>query len=62
MMKAEERIMVSQRKVAVEWIIPKKFLFPFLEKKKKRAVPKAVLCWKQSRIAEMYSARLYSVV
>lgn len=60
MMKAEERIMVSQRKVAVEWIIPKKFLFPFLEKK--RAVPKAVLCWKQSRIAEMYSARLYSVV
>lgn len=61
MMKAEERIMVSQRKVAVEWIIPKKFRFPFLEKRK-RAVLKAVLCWKQSRIAEMYSARLYSVV
>lgn len=37
MMKAEERIMVSQRKVAVEWIIPKKFLFPFLEKKKKKS-------------------------
>lgn len=36
MMKAEERIMVSQRKVAVEWIIPKKFLFPFLEKKKEQ--------------------------
>lgn len=43
MMKAEERIMVSQRKVAVEWIIPKKFLFPFLEKKKSSAESCALL-------------------
>lgn len=50
MMKAEERIMVSQRKVAVEWIesfrylgIPKKFLFPFLEKKKKSSAQSCAL-------------------
>lgn len=43
MMKAEERIMVSQRKVAVEWIIPKKFRFPFLEKKKKSSAESCAL-------------------
>lgn len=48
MMKAEERIMVSQRKVAVEWIIPKKFLFPFLEKKKKEQCRK--LCSVGSKV------------